>query len=395
MRFLVPQLTRATAAIAAATLGLLLPTAFPVAAHAETEPPTGDNNGGLNQVIDPNQQQATDRVVLDAGHIDIGPTLSTGEWSVQIHDDTSIPRFWRMPKDVAIKVNDQAKLAVPDDSNYSFLGAEPGTEMYVVPQTQKQDVIWTGWNTQEPMVLDQVDLGVTMSITAFDGPGDLSVYLQSGNFGAPEVLYTTREALPQSTWIELNTHTHANWVFSKPGTYRVQLQFEADLRDGTHVSASDTLRFSVGDATDPEEAFAAAPLEQGADAGAPAGANGQDAAGEDAAGDEGGIPSFVWWIIAGVGVVLLIAVVVMVNANAAMKRRVRAAQASSASAASGQGSAATDARAEGAADDKAATDAAGETPDNPRETPDATDETPDATDDTADATDDTVSGAAR
>ncbi|MFD2675141.1 TIGR03773 family transporter-associated surface protein [Gulosibacter bifidus] len=318
------------------------------AAIAEETPPADHNNGGLNQVIDPNQQQATDQVVLDAGHIDFGPTLNTGEWAVQIHDDTTVPRYWRMPADVAIQVNDDSKLTVPDDDNYAFMGEAAGTEVYVVPQTQKENVIWTGWNTQEPNVLEQVDMGVTMSMTGFEGPGSLNVFLQSGNFGAPDLLYTTNEAMPQSTWIELNTHTHANWVFSKPGIYLVELEFSADLRDGTKVTARDTLRFAVGNETDPQAAFDATPLSDGsADAaGSQAGTGaGADAVGQDAAaGDssraaESGVPGYVWIIAAALGAVLLIAVVVMASANARMKKRVRAARAAKAAQGGGVGTA--------------------------------------------------------
>lgn len=241
---------KGTLGIAAALSAVLL-TMSPVTIAA-AEDGAGD---GLGQIIDPNQAQGTGRVVLDDGHIDFGPTLNTGEWAVQIHDDTSAPSYWRMPADVVAKVNDASKLTIPDDPAYAFLGLEAGGEAWVIPQVRQPGVICAGWNTQEPTVLDTLSMGTTLTILGVDGPGEVSVYLQSGNFGEPEPLWSTLEPFPQQSWIELNTHTHANWVFSEPGVYLVQLQFSGDLNDGSTVSARDTLRFAVGDETDAEAAF--------------------------------------------------------------------------------------------------------------------------------------------
>jgi hypothetical protein len=44
-------------------------------------------------------------------------------------------------------VLDQAQLSVPDDPAYAFVGADPGTTVGVVPQTQNPEVVWLGWNT--------------------------------------------------------------------------------------------------------------------------------------------------------------------------------------------------------------------------------------------------------
>lgn len=209
------------------------------------------------QQIDADQAQGTGRVILDRGHVDIGPTLGTGEWRTQIHDETATPSFWRMPGDVVLRVSDAARMTVPDDEAYAFLGVEPGSDVWVVPQTENRDVVWIGWNTQEPGVLDALDGGATLSMVDFEGPGELDVYLQAGNFGEPESLWDTTLAFPQDAFIEINTHTHANWVFSEPGVYLIEMQWSARLTDGSEVAQSDVLRVAVGDSTDPEAAFEA------------------------------------------------------------------------------------------------------------------------------------------
>ncbi len=215
---------------------------------------------GLEQRIDPAQQVAGGRAVLSDGHVDIGPRFVDGRWTLLVHDDAAKAdpdqtSVWRRTEDTVLQVRDEAVLQVPDDPAYSFLRSQPGTDVWVVPQTQDPDVVWVGWNTQDPEVMETIDRGVTMTLTGVQGPGSLIVYLQSGDFAEPELLWDSA-GKPKPVWVDVNTHTHANWVFSKPGVYLVQVKIEADLVDGRTVSDTRRLRFAVGSGTDTEEAFA-------------------------------------------------------------------------------------------------------------------------------------------
>lgn len=298
---------------ALAAVALLVPAAAG-AAHA-------DEDDALKQKIDPNQAQGTGQVVLDAGHVDVGPTLNTGEWRIQIHDDTGVPKFWRSLDDVVLQVNDRAIQQVPEGEAYAFLGQEPGSDAWIIPQVQKPDVIWAGWNTQEPNVLDTLNRGVTLRMLGVEGPGDLTVYLQTGNFGDVLVLYSTRQPFPQESWIEVNTHTHANWVFSQPGIYLVEVEFAGQLISGETVSARDTLRFSVGDRTDPKTAFGMTISDTAvAD---PASPTEQQPAPEPA--DDGGLGTLIWVGAGAVLTALLVAVVVVAVTTRRAKARARAA----------------------------------------------------------------------
>lgn len=215
----------------------------------------------LDQKIDPGQDVVRDRQVLSDGHVDIGPRFVDGRWTLLVHDDAAkadpaSPSVWRPTDATVLQVRDEAVLQVPDDPAYAFLRSEPGTDVFVVPQTQNPDVVWVGWNTQDPEVMETIDRGVTMTLTGVQGPGSLIVYLQSGDFAEPDVLWDS-EGEPKPVWVDVNTHTHANWVFSKPGVYLVQVKLEADLVDGTTVSDTRELRFAVGSRTSTGEAFAA------------------------------------------------------------------------------------------------------------------------------------------
>lgn len=214
----------------------------------------------LEQRIDAEQRIVTGRKVLSAGHVDVGPRFVDGTWTLMVHDDAvkagGKESVWRHADKTVLQVTDDAVLQVPDDPAYAFLPSEPGADVHVVPQTQDPDVVWVGWNTQDPEVMDTIDRGVTMTLTDIQGPGDLVVYLQSGDFAEPKVLWdSTGESKP--VWVDVNTHTHANWVFSAPGVYLVQVKLSADLIDGSTVSDTRELRFAVGSGTSTDDAFAA------------------------------------------------------------------------------------------------------------------------------------------
>lgn len=224
-----------------------------------------------DDIDDPNLDQTLDELaivhgdrVLEAGHIDMGPKYEDdGTWRFLIHDDVAkadanATSVWRYPDETVFHVLDAATLTVPDDPAYEFLGAEPGSDVYVVPQTQNPEVVWIGWNTQDPQVMETIDRGITLSLGGVQGPGIMTTYLQSGSFGEPQLLWDSRAADTQPVWVDVNTHTHANWVFTEPGVYLVELTAEADLIDGTHVSDTQRIRFAVGTSTTPEDAFAAA-----------------------------------------------------------------------------------------------------------------------------------------
>jgi putative ABC transporter-associated repeat protein len=279
----------------------------PAAAAAPSEPP----GAGPSQTLDPGQADATGRAVLQAGHVDIGPRYRDGKWTIRIHDDSAVPPVWRSPADAVLRLRDSARRQVPDDPAYAFLGARPGTDVYVIPQTQQQDVVWIGWNTQDPGVLKAITRGVTMNLRGVQGPGRVAVYLQSGNLGAPQVLWNSSSAFPQPLWVETNTHTHANWVFTEPGAYLLAVDISADLADGSTVRGEAVLRFAVGDSADPGEAHTAAftaPLASGTAAPARA------AVEEPAPGTPG-------WLLPAAGMLLAVIVLGAVLRGTAVRRR--------------------------------------------------------------------------
>jgi surface-anchored protein len=280
-----------------------------------------DGDGELEQTVAPEEENVGGETVLNVGHVDIGPRFVDGAWRIQGRDDSQSPPVWRPLTDVVTQVVDAAVQQAPDDPDFGFLGADPGSDVYVIPQTQAPEVVWLGWNTQDPEVLERVNRGVTLTMHGVEGPGRFSVFLQNGDLGAPDVLWDGDEAGPQDLWVDLNTHTHANWVFTEPGVYVVDFEVSADLITGERVSDRAPLRFAGGARTDPRAAFAAGaggePTAQDDPAGETTATTPPDGAADSAgpAADEEDSSLSVVVIAVGVIVLALLAAVVTVTAR--------------------------------------------------------------------------------
>lgn len=237
-----------------------------------TAPARAADDPALDQTVGADEEASTESAVIGTGHVDIGPRMVDGQWSVALRDDSGAHPVWRDPDRTVLRVSDAALMAAPTGSDYAFMGAQAGEQYYVVPQTQNPDVVWLGWNTQDPGVVSAIDRGATMRIGSVSGPGRTWMFLQDGTFGKPRLLVDGQSGQAQDVWVDASTHVHANWVFTAPGVYTAALTFSARTTDGQQLSASTTLRFAVGSQTSADEAFAAAPA-AAAEAGAAGSAN--------------------------------------------------------------------------------------------------------------------------
>lgn len=244
------RLTALTALIALAASAVATP------ALATTDDATGSTavDPALTQRVDADEAVAPagQRTVIDAGHVDMGPRIIDGQWQVLARDDTAASPTWRRTDDVVYRVADVARLDVPE--GYEFVG---GSQAWVIPQQEIAGVPWLGWNTQDPVVIDQVNGTVSIVFEGHEGPGTFTAFVQAGNFQGPEVLWDSTKALSQPISVELNTHTHVNWAFTEPGVHRVRLSYTATLNDGKTVGATAYVNVAVGSDTSVDDAWAA------------------------------------------------------------------------------------------------------------------------------------------
>lgn len=188
---------------------------------------------------------ADTRVEIGAGHVDIGPALVDGDHAeILVKDDSGGQSVWRAAEDVTFRVSDVAAHALPDDDQYDFLGAQ-GDEVFLIPQTRVDGVVWLGWNTQHPGLLAASPAQVTLDVQEVEGPGDLHVYFDYGGFRSPQIIWDGASGEPLE--VPLDTHAHANWAFSAPGEYCLTFTAHIDTGEGRTLTASAPLHFLVGD----------------------------------------------------------------------------------------------------------------------------------------------------
>ena len=316
------------------SLSALLVSAFLVivgAPSALADPTDPD----LAQSVAAHETWSNEASEISVGHVDLGPRLIDGQWRAGLRHDAEGGAVWRDPNQTVLRVSDAAIMTAPNSADYPFLSDVADKPVHVIPQTQKPNVVWLGWNTQDPAVTATIDRGLTMRVGPVSGPGRAWLFLQSGTFGKP-LLLADSGAAPGDVWIDSGTHVHANWAFSAPGTYTATVTFLGTTTVGEAVNASTTLRFAVGDAASASEALAmAAPAASGsASAGAsasssgaaPAASGGADpASSSSAAGSaSGGLPDWAFIAIIAVAGSSLLVILALVVARS---RRSRAEQA--------------------------------------------------------------------
>lgn len=250
--------------IALGTAGVLVITAVlaPSSALAMPDAPVPENDAALEQEVAEDEDIGDEQVVLEHGHVDIGPRLIDDAWQMLIRDDSVAPPVWRSPDDMVFHLSDEAIQPSPDHEDFDFLPTEPGHDLYLIPQTQDYGIPWLGWNTQDPHVIEELSRGISLRLHNVEGPGEFQLFLQSGNFDPPDLLWDStqlgdEDSVPQDIWADNNTHVHANWVFTEPGIYLMDVEVVGELDGGGYGHDRNVLRFSVGDETDPQEGFSA------------------------------------------------------------------------------------------------------------------------------------------
>ncbi|WP_459610774.1 choice-of-anchor M domain-containing protein [Corynebacterium urogenitale] len=299
-------LRKALAAVATATTlsisGVVLP-----GAQAQTSDPA------LAQTVTDEERFVAPGTYAEftRGHADLGVRLDEGDKpapegvSLMLRDDSSESPVWRHLEDVVFVAANNAQQTLPEDGTYDFTGATAGQQVYVLPQTEVQGVPWLGWNTQSPALIDKGTNGVTMQLLGHQGPGQLSMFLQAGGFSEPQVLWNSAKNEVQSMWVDMNTHAHANWVFTQPGVHRVAVGVSVPLKDGSEKTVTKVLTFAVGvPAEEARNSRWEGELPRVGES--PQGAGREDTTSAESSGDEGSVQ----WILLGLGGVAVIFAVI-------------------------------------------------------------------------------------
>ncbi|MGW0335315.1 TIGR03773 family transporter-associated surface protein [Streptomyces sp. NPDC003011] len=183
--------------------------------------------------------------VLDEGHIDFAARVVDGKLQIHVKDGTvSGKTTWREPSSVVLHVKPAAKNALPDGDEFAFLG-KGGDPVWLLDQVQQEGLLWPGWSTDN-ITAGATKAGVKFSLSRVEGPGAYALYTYDAMSGA-NVLFNSKDGVPDSFDVAANTHAHGGWAFTKEGTYRLTFTMSGKLADGTATSDTETVTFVVGD----------------------------------------------------------------------------------------------------------------------------------------------------
>ncbi|MDA0173627.1 choice-of-anchor M domain-containing protein [Solirubrobacter taibaiensis] len=120
------------------------------------------------------------------------------------------------PETLWFHLDDASKLTVP--AGWDFL-APAGTEVWIAPQSNPSGTqLWPGFST-ESVPAGAIDGDqTTLRLVKLEGPGALELFTVGG-LGERTRLWSSDENL--DTFRVGRTHMHANWAFTKAGTYKL------------------------------------------------------------------------------------------------------------------------------------------------------------------------------
>ena len=216
------------------------------AAPEEPEPvptPTPDpspapGHGG-GEAPAPASSLLSDPVEIARGHLDVRLTQAAGEngttYGLAVKDDSltaARTSVLRTLGSTTLAVAPNARFVRPaslSDASYDVLGPV-GAATYVLPETQNSDIVWPGLSTEG---IDYAALpeGADLTLHLAQAPAGARVaFFQGGTFGAGAKVHfdsTKGDGVVHTTEA---THMHGNWVFSAPGTYRIEVRARSGQR---------------------------------------------------------------------------------------------------------------------------------------------------------------------
>ena len=155
-----------------------------------------------------------------------------------------------------IPVVSAAKTTRPVGAAWDFIGTSAGSNLWVLPKTQVNGVLFLGIGAEEISAGD-VAGPITLTFQSLSGPsGGVFSMWDIGSFAnvIPLVTSASGYGVANTLTIAAGGHNHFNYGFTTPGLYDVTFEATATLAEalgGGQVAGTGTFRFGVFDTGSP------------------------------------------------------------------------------------------------------------------------------------------------
>ncbi|MCS4489974.1 choice-of-anchor M domain-containing protein [Corynebacterium sp. ES2794-CONJ1] len=163
-------------------------------------------------------------LVLDRGHVDfLHLQQDKDQLKLNVKEDVTGVGVIREADEVVFKVNEKAWIEAKKFEKFSTNPV--GANAAYLPQSQRQETLWPGWDAP----LKNKKLPVDFNFLEVSGPGSIYIFKTDGTNG--DGLLNVRPVLnggqlkleTGSHLITQPAHSHVHWIFTEPGTYTMKV----------------------------------------------------------------------------------------------------------------------------------------------------------------------------
>ncbi|MBM3844738.1 MAG: DUF3466 family protein [Verrucomicrobia bacterium] len=169
--------------------------------------------------------------IYTEGHADFAFDYADGVWDQRMRHDDFGPSL--EPNTILIRGTVASQLVVPSDlpEGYEFLG-NVGDTIWILPEVQDPRLPFLGLAAEETPIDTFLNRDIRVQLRKVEGPGQFIA--SDAGFNEPRVFFNTRDGIGPADFYPLpaGSHAHLNWLFTRPGYYRVTLQASGVLTDG-------------------------------------------------------------------------------------------------------------------------------------------------------------------
>ncbi len=182
---------------------------------------------------------------LDQGHIDLFNLhlKDDGNAGLNLKEDVTGQHVPHEPGDFVLFV--KADSLVQNLPAQAIPQSVPSDAAYYLPITQDHNLVWPGWDSLQLQPKYGANLKADINIKSVDGPGEISIWSSGAWGGVTPLMKDGDYTFPGTIQQDMAAHVHANWAFSKPGTYKLVVQATVTSEDGKLTSTTEEETYTI------------------------------------------------------------------------------------------------------------------------------------------------------